>query len=95
MPDVKSLGAPVEVAAAAFYACATARTLVEDSKLTSGATLIQTNAGSTVGQAVIQYAAARGVKTVNILRKNNDWADIVNHLQGLGAGKYHNISIKW
>ena len=43
-------------------------------------------AGSTVGQAVVIYAASKGIKTINILRKRNDWDDYVNHLQGLGAG---------
>ena len=30
--------------------------------------IIQNNAGSTVGQAVMQLAAARGIKTINIMR---------------------------
>ncbi len=47
--------------------------------------IIQNNAGSTVGQAVIVYAASKGIKTVNILRRRDDWDDYVNHLQGLGA----------
>lgn len=34
----------------------------------SGDTLVQNGAGSGVGRAVIQLAAARGVRTVNILR---------------------------
>jgi len=65
---------------------AVARELLEAAALKSGDVLVQNNAGSTVGQAVIQYAAARGVRTVNILRKANEWAAISNHLQGLGAG---------
>jgi trans-2-enoyl-CoA reductase len=34
----------------------------------AGDTVVQNGAGSGVGRAVIQLAAARGVRTVNILR---------------------------
>jgi mitochondrial enoyl-[acyl-carrier protein] reductase / trans-2-enoyl-CoA reductase len=47
--------------------------------------LVQNGAGSTVGQAVIQIAAAKGVKTVNLVRHGGEWAKVVAHLQGLGA----------
>ncbi len=51
----------------------------------AGGVLVQNNAGSTVGQAVIVYAASKGIKTVNIMRARDNWDDMVKHLQGLGA----------
>lgn len=75
-----------EVAATAVVAPGTARRLLTDfADLKEGDVIIQNNAGSTVGQAVMQLAAARGIKTINILRHRGDWNDIVNHFHGLGA----------
>ena len=51
----------------------------------TGDVIIQNNAGSTVAQAVIIHAASKGIKTVNILRRRDNWDEYVNHLQGLGA----------
>jgi trans-2-enoyl-CoA reductase len=50
-----------------------------------GDVIVQNGAGSTVGQTVIQLAAAKGVKTVNLVRHGGDWSKVVAHLQGLGA----------
>ncbi len=47
--------------------------------------MVQNGAGSTVGQAVIQLAAARGIITVNMLRQHPEWAKMVAHLQGIGG----------
>jgi trans-2-enoyl-CoA reductase len=39
-----------------------------------------------VGQAVIQLAAERGMRTVNIARPvSSGWADLSHHLQGIGG----------
>ena len=35
--------------------------------------------------ANVQYAAAKGLLTVNIMRPRGDWGAIVNHMQGQGA----------
>lgn len=78
---------PVEHAATSVVAPAVALRLLSDfADLKKGDVIVQNNAASTVGQAVIQIAAARGLSTVNILRQRDDHDDIVNHLQGLGAG---------
>jgi len=75
-----------EVAAASIVAPGTARRLLSDfADLNEGDVIIQNNAGSTVGQAVVQLAASKGVKTINIMRARNDWDDFVNHMHGLGA----------
>lgn len=46
---------------------------------------MQNNAGSTVGQAVIQLAAAKGLRSINTLRATPKWAETSVHLQSLGA----------
>lgn len=74
---------PVEVAATAVVSPLLAKHLIAG--VPSGSVLLQNLAMSTVGQAVIQYAAAAGVKTVNIMRKHNDWDNRMYHLQGRGA----------
>jgi NADPH:quinone reductase-like Zn-dependent oxidoreductase len=79
-------GTPIESVAVSVVTPILSSILLSKSGLKKGDTLIQNNAGSTVGQAIIQYAAAAGIRTVNIMRKSNEWASIVNHLQGLGAG---------
>ena len=76
---------PVEVAAVSVAAPLLAKALLQSVPLADGDVVIQNNAGSTVGQAVIQYAAAKGLRTVNIMRPRSDWGDISNHLQGRGA----------
>lgn len=77
-------GLPLEQLAA-LAAPLTAMTLVDGAGLSAGDVIVQNNAGSAVGQAVVQYAASKGLKTVNIMRHRDDWDDVVNHLQGLGA----------
>jgi len=79
-----SAGLPVEVAATAVASPLLAKHLLAGAA--KGSVLVQNCALSTVGQCVIQYAAAKGVKTVNIARRHNDWDNRVHHLQGLGAG---------
>lgn len=75
---------PVEAAALAAPACAIC--LVDAfAGLVAGDVIVQNNAASTVGQAVIVYAASKGIKTINIMRPRDDWEHIVNHLQSLGG----------
>lgn len=77
---------PVEAAATASVSPSVAIRLLSDfAALKEGDVIVQNNAASTVGQAVIQLAAARGIKTVNILRQRDDYEDVVNHFHGLGA----------
>ncbi|TPX33488.1 hypothetical protein SmJEL517_g03623 [Synchytrium microbalum] len=47
--------------------------------------VIQNGANSAVGQAVIQLAAAWGIKTVNIVRSRPDLPALVDKLKSLGA----------
>jgi len=81
---VGSAELPIEVAATAVASPLLAKRLVAG--VAAGEVLVQNNAGSTVGQCVIQYAAAKGAKTVNIMRPADGWDDRVYHLQGRGAG---------
>ncbi|KZP34668.1 NAD(P)-binding protein [Athelia psychrophila] len=54
--------------------------------LKAGDWLIQNGANSAVGQAVIQIAAARGVKTINLVRSRRDGLGALRkELYGLGA----------
>jgi len=46
---------------------------------------VQNNASSTVGQAVVQLAARKGIKSINIMRSQTLWADMVSHMQSIGA----------
>ncbi|KAG7175521.1 enoyl-[acyl-carrier-protein] reductase, mitochondrial-like [Homarus americanus] len=50
-----------------------------------GDTVIQNGANSAVGQAVIQIAAALGMKTVNVVRDRTSIRELKEHLTGLGA----------
>uniref|UniRef100_A0ABM0M033 Trans-2-enoyl-CoA reductase, mitochondrial-like n=1 Tax=Saccoglossus kowalevskii TaxID=10224 RepID=A0ABM0M033_SACKO len=47
--------------------------------------VIQNAANSGCGQAAIQIAAARGIKTINIVRQRSDFDDVCQHLKDLGA----------
>ncbi|MBN3310918.1 MECR protein, partial [Amia calva] len=50
-----------------------------------GDSLIQNAANSGVGQAVIQIAAARGVRTINVVRHRPELHSLSERLQALGA----------
>ena len=81
-----SASLPVESAAVAVAAPLTATALLSTVPLAEGDVVVQNDGGSIVGQAVVQAAAARGLRTVNILPgRPGDWAEVVYHLQGLGA----------
>ncbi|KDR65742.1 hypothetical protein GALMADRAFT_148451 [Galerina marginata CBS 339.88] len=53
--------------------------------LQSGDWVIQNGANSAVGQAVIQIAAAKGLKTINLIRDRPDLEQLVQKLENLGA----------
>ncbi|XP_014438031.1 enoyl-[acyl-carrier-protein] reductase, mitochondrial isoform X1 [Tupaia chinensis] len=50
-----------------------------------GDSVIQNAANSSVGQAVIQIAAARGLRTINVLRGRPDIQKVTDRLKDLGA----------
>ncbi|KAG5732859.1 hypothetical protein E4T56_gene7945 [Termitomyces sp. T112] len=56
-------------------------------RLEEGDWIIQNGANSAVGQAVIQIAASRGLKTLNFVRPRDNLQDLVNQLEDLGATK--------
>jgi len=86
LAGVTSGDLPPEVAATAVQSPGMALRLLSDfASLEAGDVIVQNNAASTVGQAVVQLAAARGIRTVNIMRHRDDHDDIVNHFHGLGA----------
>ncbi|TYZ65930.1 hypothetical protein PybrP1_006133 [[Pythium] brassicae (nom. inval.)] len=61
------------------------RLLADFAELQAGDVVIQNGANSAVGQAVIQLAALRGIKTINVVREDGDY-DLTNeHLKSLGA----------
>lgn len=53
--------------------------------LNPGEWILQNGANSAVGQAVIQIAAARGLKTMNFVRNRDDLDSLKNYLTSLGA----------
>ncbi|KAH7882220.1 hypothetical protein F5I97DRAFT_1939656 [Phlebopus sp. FC_14] len=54
-------------------------------KLKEGDWVIQNGANSAVGQAVIQIAAAKGLKTINFIRDRDNVESVKAYLKGLGA----------
>jgi trans-2-enoyl-CoA reductase len=75
----------VEPIAACVAPVLVATQLLNSVPTKQGDVIVQNGAGSTVGQAVIQLAAAKGLRSVNIMRLATDWAGVVKHLQGIGA----------
>lgn len=79
-------GLPVEAAATVSVNPCTAFRLLKDFEdLEPGDAVIQNGANSGVGQAVIQLAAAWGIKTVNIIRNRPNVEELKSHLKDLGA----------
>jgi mitochondrial enoyl-[acyl-carrier protein] reductase / trans-2-enoyl-CoA reductase len=76
---------PVETAAVSVVAPLLAKHLLSVVPLSAGNVIVQNNASSTVGQAVIQYANQKNIKTINITRPHTEWGNLVYHLQGIGA----------
>ncbi|KAL1254725.1 hypothetical protein QQF64_016954 [Cirrhinus molitorella] len=65
--------------------CTAYRMLHDFQTLTPGCTVIQNASNSAVGQAVIQIAAALGLKTINIIRDRPNCAELIDELRSLGA----------
>ncbi|KAG9310991.1 hypothetical protein JVU11DRAFT_8869 [Chiua virens] len=54
-------------------------------QLKEGDWVLQNGANSAVGQAVIQIAASKGIKTINFVRHRDNVASLKSHLKALGA----------
>jgi trans-2-enoyl-CoA reductase len=54
-------------------------------QLEPGDVVVQNGATSAVGQHVIQFAKAKGLKTVNVIRDRSDWDATVSWLKDMGA----------
>jgi len=79
-------GVPQEYLASLAVNPATAFRMLEDFvSLKEGDVIIQNGANSMVGTSVIQLAAAKGVKTINIIRQRSDYKELVEKLKGYGA----------
>ncbi|XP_068935166.1 enoyl-[acyl-carrier-protein] reductase, mitochondrial isoform X2 [Petaurus breviceps papuanus] len=65
--------------------CTAYRMLLDFEQLRPGDSVIQNAANSGVGQAVIQIAAALGLRTINIVRDRPDLQKLTDRLKGLGA----------
>ncbi|GBG79328.1 hypothetical protein CBR_g29478 [Chara braunii] len=77
---------PLEYAATVVVNPTTAYRMLEDFvNLVEGDVVVQNGATSMVGQAVIQLANVKGVRTINIIRDRPDLAETVRNLQDLGA----------
>ncbi|KAG9223786.1 hypothetical protein CCMSSC00406_0004873 [Pleurotus cornucopiae] len=65
---------------------ATAYNMIHDfTTLQEGDWLVQNGANSAVGQAVIQIAAAKGIKTLNFVRNRDNFSELKEQLTHLGA----------
>lgn len=65
--------------------CTAYRMLIDFETLGPGDSIIQNGANSSVGQAVIQIAAALGIKTINVIRNRPNLQELVHRLKSLGA----------
>ncbi|KAF9457522.1 hypothetical protein BDZ94DRAFT_222612 [Collybia nuda] len=66
----------------------TAYNMLRDfTSLKEGDWIVQNGANSAVGQAVIQIAASKGLKTLNFVRNRDNIRNLVDDLQSLGATK--------
>ncbi|KAK9394673.1 trans-2-enoyl-CoA reductase mitochondrial [Crotalus adamanteus] len=65
--------------------CTAYRMLCDFETLDPGESIIQNAANSGVGQAVIQIAAAKGIKTINVVRDRPNLQDLIDRLKSLGA----------
>lgn len=65
--------------------CTAYRMLHDFEQLKPGDAVIQNGANSAVGQAIIQIAAAMGVKTINVVRDRPNLKELVEKLHCLGA----------
>ncbi|KAB0360877.1 hypothetical protein FD754_005033 [Muntiacus muntjak] len=65
--------------------CTAYRVLMDFERLRPGDSVIQNASNSAVGQAVIQIAAALGLRTINVLRDRPDLQKLTDRLKNLGA----------
>ncbi|XP_068180133.1 enoyl-[acyl-carrier-protein] reductase, mitochondrial isoform X2 [Antennarius striatus] len=65
--------------------CTAFRMLSDFEDLKAGDSVIQNAANSGVGQAVIQIAAARRIKTINVVRDRPEFAELSKRLKAIGA----------
>lgn len=77
---------PMEAAATILVnPCTAYRMLADFAQLQPGDCVIQNGANSAVGRAVIEIAAKRGVKTVNVVRDRPNFEALESELRHLGA----------
>lgn len=77
---------PCEYAAVLGIAPATAYRLLNDfAALKEGDTVLLNGANTLTGQALVQLAAARGIKTVAVMTMTASFAEISQHLKACGA----------
>lgn len=76
---------PEYLACMAVNPCTALRLLDDFVKLDKGDVIIQNGANSMVGVSVMQIAAARGIKTINIIRERPDHPDMVEKLKHYGG----------
>jgi len=78
---------PVEyTATASINPCTAWRLLHDFQQLKEDDVIVQNGANSSVGMSVIQMAAAKGIKTINIIREQrSDFAEVVERLKRLGG----------
>merc|ERR1719331_615310 len=77
---------PVEQAATiSGSSCLAYRLLADSASLSSGDVIIQNDAKSPVGKAVIQLAASRGIETINVIPNHPDSDKTTAHLQSIGG----------
>lgn len=77
---------PVEHAALATMAtCAASRLLDGFVALTKGDVIVQSGAATPIGQAVIQIAAERGLRTISFVEHTDRYAQTVERLKALGG----------
>ena len=74
-----------EAATLAVNACTAVRLLEDFGPLAAGDTVIQNGANGGCGRAVIQVAAARGIRTVNVVRERVGFEALAAELRELGA----------
>uniref|UniRef100_A0ACB8FRP5 Uncharacterized protein n=1 Tax=Sphaerodactylus townsendi TaxID=933632 RepID=A0ACB8FRP5_9SAUR len=75
----------VSAATLSVNPCTAFRMLSDFETLKPGDSVIQNAANSGVGQAVIQIAAAKGIKTINVVRDRPNLQELVDRLKSLGA----------
>jgi len=77
---------PLEYAAClSINPCTAYRLLSDFENLSEGDTIIQNASNSMVGLCVMQIAASRGIKTINVIRNRPDHEDLVEKMKAWGG----------